>query len=214
GGKYSLAASQRRVEALIDSLDAKGIIDRRRVGLSGFSSTCLGVKYFLTHSDYEITAALVADGADSGYFQYMLVGSGQGFSEGESQIGSAPFGLGLKAWLENSPGFLMDQIRTPMRIEANRIDGLAYQWEFYAGLRRLDKSVELYYYPQGSHSEVRVPDWLETAQGAVDWYRFWLLGLLPADPGRSEQLLKLKDKQSEVLARPKAPRLLWTPSVK
>src|SRR5262249_47508293 len=58
-------------EGAIDYLYQRGLIDRNRVGIMGFSRTCWYVKYALTHSAFHYAAASVADGFDMGYFAYM-----------------------------------------------------------------------------------------------------------------------------------------------
>jgi hypothetical protein len=59
-------------EGAIDYLDGRGIIDKERVGIIGFSRTQYHVAYTLTHSSYHFAAATLADGFDGGYFQYLL----------------------------------------------------------------------------------------------------------------------------------------------
>ena len=60
-------------DGAIDFLDRKGLIDRDRIGITGFSRTYLYVTYTLTHSKHHFAAAAIADGVDYSYFQYMLV---------------------------------------------------------------------------------------------------------------------------------------------
>ena len=85
-------------ENAVNYLDEKGMIDRSRVGLVGFSRTCLYVKYTLTHSSQHFAAAIVAEGFDAGYWQYFVLGNtaSNWDSEEESVIGAPPFGDGLQ----------------------------------------------------------------------------------------------------------------------
>lgn len=205
----TLKDSQRRLEALIDTLDKRGLIIRSKVGITAFSSTCFGVEYFLTHSNYSVAASIIGDGATGGYWQYVMVASDQGYSEMQGAIGSAPFGLGLKNWLERDPGFVLDRIRTPMRIEANGLIGLMPQWQLYAELSALGKPVELLYHPSGSHDEVRPLDRYESEHGAVDWYRFWLQGVIPTDPQEAKRLEALRAAQAASLREVRPRLLLW-----
>src|SRR2546430_15302736 len=94
-------------EGVVDYLDKMGMIDCDRVGIIGFSRTCHYVKYALTHSKYQFAAASVADGIDGGYYPYILVAavSPEAVIDQEGLNGGAPFGPGLKSWLEKSPGF-------------------------------------------------------------------------------------------------------------
>jgi dipeptidyl aminopeptidase/acylaminoacyl peptidase len=51
-------------ESAIEYLDRRGLIDRDRVGIIGFSRTCWHVTYTLTHSKHHFAAAAIADGVD------------------------------------------------------------------------------------------------------------------------------------------------------
>ena len=104
-------------ESAIDYLDGRGLIDRARIGIAGFSRTCLYVKYMLVHSKYKMAAASVADGVDGGYFQYIATGDSLA-DESDQLFGVPPFGEGLSVWIKTSPGFLLDRVHTALRIQA------------------------------------------------------------------------------------------------
>jgi len=177
-----LTEARVQVESLIDELDSQGLIDRTRIGIIGWSSSCVGVKGILTYSSYHFAAATTADGYDGGYLEYMTTGAYQ--ANMEAEWGAAPFGSGLDRWHKEVPGFNMEKLSTPLRIEANTPQGLTEQWEFYAGLLRLGKPVDFYYMPDGAHEEIQPAYWQRSAQGAVDWYRFWLKG--EEDPAKDK----------------------------
>jgi len=59
-------------EGAIDYLDSRGIIDRNRVGIIGFSRSAYHVAYTLTHSKYRFVAATLADGFNGGYFNFLV----------------------------------------------------------------------------------------------------------------------------------------------
>ena len=104
----------------IDLLDKKGMIDRNRVGIVGFSRTVCFVAYTLTHSRFRFAAASLVDGIGCGYFDEMVFPN-ISWDNDALNGGSAPFGEGLKRWMENSPGFNLDKIDTPVRLVA--LDG-------------------------------------------------------------------------------------------
>lgn len=180
------AVAQVGYEGAIDELDRRGIIDRTRVGLIGFSRTCWYVKYFLTHSTYPLAAAALSDGVDAGYFQYIAFGQ---VIQGHYELlhGVAPFGPGLEVWLREAPGFNLDKVRAPLRIEAIGMESLPQEWEVYAGLKRLGRPVELFVIPDGIHELVRPLERLASQGGNVDWFAFWLLGREDPDPLKAEQ---------------------------
>jgi len=51
-------------EGAVDYLDKRGIVDREKVGLIGFSITTYYLAYTLTHSKHHFAAATLADGFD------------------------------------------------------------------------------------------------------------------------------------------------------
>jgi hypothetical protein len=179
----------RTYESAIDYLDARGLIDRARVGIIGFSRTCFYVKYMLTHSTYKIAAASVADGVDGGYFQYIAMG-GSLADESDQLFGVPPFGTDLSVWTKTSPGFLLDRVTAAIRIQALGPASLPGEWEWYEGLARLHSPVELVYLPEGVHILEKPADRIVSEQGNVDWFCFWLKNEEDPDPRKSEQYLR------------------------
>jgi hypothetical protein len=182
-------------ENAVELLDEKGIIDRERVGLVGFSRTCFYVKYTLTHSRRRFAAAVVADGFDGGYLQYFGYGNfASGFdSEEESVIGAAPFGEGLLVWSKRSPGFLLNKVQTPLQIQALAPGSLLGEWEWFVGLKRLGKPVDFIYLPTGAHILVKPSDRLVSQEGSVDWFCFWLKSEEDPDPKKTEQYVRWRE---------------------
>jgi hypothetical protein len=176
-------------EGGIDYLDALGLIDRTRVGIIGFSRSGLFVQYALTHSKYHFAAATLADTSDGGYFRYLaLLNLNSDFaSDSEGVNGGVPFGDGLASWIKNSPGFNLDKVTAPIRMEADDPMSLFFEWEWFAGLSRLTKPVDLIYMPDGSHPLVKPWERMTSQQGDVDWFCFWLKGEEDPDPAKMEQ---------------------------
>lgn len=182
-------------EGGIDYLDGLGVIDRNRVGVIGFSRTGLGVEYALTHSKYHFAAATIADGSDGGYFFYVSILSSFSWrwSDPEGINGGPPFGDGLTSWLKKSPGFNLAAVATPVREESYQPISLFSAWEWFAGLSRLGKPVELIYMPDGDHVLVKPQDRLISQLGNVDWFRFWLKNEEDSDPAKAEQYARWRE---------------------
>jgi dipeptidyl aminopeptidase/acylaminoacyl peptidase len=176
-------------DGAIDYLDSKGLIDRDRVGIIGFSRTCLFVKYALTHSKHHFAAASVADGVDDGYFQYLIFAniSPVLLEYSEWANGGLPFGDGLKSWRERAAGFNLDKVNTPVRIMARDPASLLGEWEWFAGLTHLHKPVEMIYVQDGAHILQRPWERMVSQQGNVDWFAFWLKGDQDPDPSKAAQ---------------------------
>jgi dipeptidyl aminopeptidase/acylaminoacyl peptidase len=173
----------------IESLSRAELIDRERVGVVGFSWTCWYALNALVKDPQLFAAATIADGLDNSYMQYLLFAvSGQEIQgQMESIRGARPFGDGLKRWVEQAPAFHLDQVQTPVRIEANGPLSVLQEWELYSSLYMQGKPVDLIYFPRGTHIHQKPLERLESQQGDVDWFRFWLQGYEDPDPSKHSQ---------------------------
>jgi hypothetical protein len=172
-------------EGAIEYLDERGLIDRDRVGIIGFSRTVFYVEYTLTHSQYRFVAATVADGFDGGYMNSILWGGQK--ENYSSVIGGPPVGASLGLWMKNSPGFNLDQVTAAVRLEYYGSSGPLGGWQAFSGLSELNKPAEFVWLPSGVHLLVKPWERLASLQGNVDWFAFWLKGEEDPDPTKAEQ---------------------------
>ncbi len=145
----------------IESLDAAGMVDRSRVGVVGFSWTCWYAVNALIKDPSLFAAATIADGLDNSYMQYLVFGVGAHpiLRQMDRIRETSPFGDGLKKWMEEAPGFHLDQVQSPVRIEAINPGSVLQEWEMYASLRIQKKPVDLIYFPHGTHIHHRWRRW-------------------------------------------------------
>jgi len=161
-------------EGAIDELDRRGWVDPSRVGIIGFSRTVYHVSYTLTHSKRHFRAATLADGMNGGYFQYILAPY---FSPDSYLVnGGKPSRENLPSWLDRAPGFNMERVETPVRIEGYGNFAYLAAWEWYRRLTEQKKPVELIFLPDGTHLLVKPWERLTSLEGNVDWFVFWLKG--------------------------------------
>jgi dipeptidyl aminopeptidase/acylaminoacyl peptidase len=183
-------------EGAIDYLDQRGLIDRTRVGIMGFSRTCWHVKYTLTHSHYRFAAAAISDGFDLGYFGYVSMANRSYPDEEMEQIaGGAPAGAGIDLWLKRSPGFNIDKVpnSTPVRIVASYPLDVLLEWEWFAMMKRLGKPVDMVVFLDGTHVLEKPLNRMISQGGNVDWFDFWLNGHEDADPAKVEQYKRWRE---------------------
>jgi hypothetical protein len=64
---------------------------------------------------------------------------------------------------------------------------LAASYEVFSGLNRLNKPVELYFYPNEGHTPEHPQARLASMQRNVDWFRFWLQGYERPNPEDPDQ---------------------------
>jgi len=191
-------------EGAVDELDRRGLINRDRVGLIGFSRTVFHVAFTLTHSKYPFCAATLADGFDGGYLSYLVWG---GF-DAVGVNGGEPAGTGLRSWLESAPAFNLDKVSTPVRIENYGPRSYMGSWEWYSVSTVLGKPIEFVWIPQGTHLLVKPWERMASQQGNVDWFRFWLSpdAACAAEPeGTCDRWHELRSRQEQALPlqRPK-----------
>ncbi len=181
-------------ESAIERLASDGLIDPSKVGIIGFSRTCYYVESALIKNPSRFAAAVIADGVDESYMQYMLFDVGRSPNEGTQIYGSAPFGDGLKKWTERAPGFNLNRIQTPIRlIAAGNATSILSEWEIYASLLQQSKPVTLIYFPGGQHVLWKPLERLAAQQGNVDWFRFWLQGYEDPDPAKVQQYARWRE---------------------
>jgi dipeptidyl aminopeptidase/acylaminoacyl peptidase len=171
----------------IQQLSEEGLVDPKKVGVVGFSTTCQYVENALIKAPGMFSAATIVDGVDHSYLQYHLSMSLFNEEETERRIGAKPIGDGLKQWLKLALGFQLDQMQAPLRIEAIGPMSVLGEWEIYSSLKMQGKPVDMIYFPLGQHIHQRPLERLESQQGNVDWFRFWLQGYEDSDPTKRDQ---------------------------
>jgi dipeptidyl aminopeptidase/acylaminoacyl peptidase len=195
----------------VEALDKQGLVDSNRVGIIGFSRTGWYTEFILAHSKVHYRAATVTDNVQYSLGEYWLKHDEGTFKMYDTTYGGPPYGATLKNWLDNSVSFNLDKIHTPLLMEqmgyGRPYDNpvappiyLTVAFEVFAGLNRLNKPVELYYYPNEDHEPDHPQARFATMQRNVDWYRFWLQRYErpnPEDPEQNVRWRKLRDLQHE-----------------
>jgi dipeptidyl aminopeptidase/acylaminoacyl peptidase len=211
GGIAEAAFAMDLWDSAVKVLDDQGFIDSNNVGIIGFSRTVWYTEFILTHSKVHYRAATVADNVQYSLGEYWLSHDPGSFKMYDLTYGGPPYGSTLKNWIDYSVSFNLDKIHTPLLMEAmgygtpyDRTDApplsLVQRFEVFSGLNRLNKPVELYYYPNEDHTPDHPLARLATMQRNVDWYRFWLKGEEDPDPAKAEQYVrwrKLRELQEQ-----------------
>ena len=165
-------------ESGVDALRSRGLIDPGRIGILGWSRTGYHVRYALTFSRITFGAAVIADGMDGSYGQYLAyLNSGQEGTEVYEAInGGIPFAGALKNWAARATGFNLDRVRTPVRLLTFTTPTLLCNWEWFVGLRRMGIPVEHVWLKDAAHAPIKPSHRLVAQKGTVQWFDFWLNG--------------------------------------
>lgn len=186
---------QNGVESAIDDLDHKKLIDRKKVGLIGYSATASQIYNIITFSEYEFAAATIADSTIADLYAYILLHGYDDISLNwvVNLQDALPWGQSLPTWTANSPILNSDRVITPLRIEQFRDYVVPHFWDVYAVLRRQKKPVEYLVIRDGAHPLQKPTDIQISQQGNVDWFAFWLKDEEDDDPTKNYQYLRWKE---------------------
>jgi prolyl oligopeptidase family protein len=187
----------------IEHLSEAGLIGPSKVGVVGFSASCWLVESALVNAPHLFAAATIADGIGNSYMEYHFAGLSLR-EQMEKTNGASPFGEGLKTWVKEAVGFHLDQVETPVKIEAITPLSILGEWELYSSLQIQKKPVDLIYFPNGTHIHQKPLERLESQQGNVDWMRFWLQGYEDPDPAKRSQYRRWEKLREMRIAEEKA----------
>ncbi|GAP38655.1 hypothetical protein ISF6_5208 [Piscinibacter sakaiensis] len=182
------------VGSAIQSLIDRGIADRDRIGIMGWSAWGEFVQNLLTFQHLPIRAASILDG-DSNSLWALIVTTGHSdfvYRRFEATNAGMPYGPGLDKWIARDPSLHTDCIRAALRIE-NYGPSSKIHWDTYGLMRRQFKPVEKVVFPHGTHALGHPIDRMISLQGNVDWYAFWLKGeerAAPVIPKESTESLR------------------------
>ena len=179
------------VEAGVNLLVDRKLVDPNRVGIGGFSRTSWLTDFVVTHSTYKFIAASSADSGIYNYGMYFRYNSLEDMKGDETQLGGPPYGETLANWLRYAPPFNAKQVGSAVLMEYTGV--AEHGFEFFTALSRLGKPVEFYRYPKGKHPLDTPFERLASLQRNIDWFRFWLQGYERPEPEDSEQYARWRE---------------------
>jgi dipeptidyl aminopeptidase/acylaminoacyl peptidase len=178
-------------KAAATKLISEGAVDPERIGIIGFSRTCFYVMEALTFGSLHLKAASITDGIMASYPEYLFFDR---LSKTlDSLMGAKPFGEGLQQWLKRSPGFNLDKVTTPLLVVGTGPRSLLWMWQPYAGLRDLQKPVDLIILDTDEHVLTNPAVRMASQGGTLDWFRFWLKDEEDANPAKAEQYKRWRE---------------------
>ena len=185
------------VESGVDYLVDRGVVDRSKVGIIGFSRTSWKTDFMLTHSDFKFAAASSADSGLYNYGSYWFSNHAGQMANDDQMMGGPPYGKTMENWLKYAPAFNAQRVNCPILMEytgsGNMPYGPTHAYEFFTALYRQEKPVELYFYPLGDHPLDTPSERVASLQRNVDWFRFWLKGEEDPDPAKAEQYARWRE---------------------
>jgi dipeptidyl aminopeptidase/acylaminoacyl peptidase len=181
------------IEAAIDQLSERGVIDPERVGIAGFSHGEEIAGYAVLHTN-RFRAAIGAALYDPCF--YFIGGSDWWSAFKNVGLGGWPEGKAKSNWNEIDMPAHADRIHTAILENTSDTEFLIYL-PLYRSLVDLGKPVELYIYPQELHVRNQPRHRLEVYVRNLDWFLFWLKGEQSSDANKGQQYLRWEHLLSE-----------------
>ncbi len=204
---YPGQSALKSIVPAIHALADKGIVDIKRVGIAGQSWGGYQSAYIITQTPLFAAAFLGAPVANmTSAYGGIRWESGNSrvsqYERGQSRIGGTLWQSTLK-YIENSPLFYVDRVKTPVLIMANDGDG-AVPWyqgiELFVGLKRFGKEAYLVDYNNDAHNPRKRANQLDVDKRMQEFFAHHLKG--EAAPAWMEKGIPFLQKGRDQLAPP------------
>ena len=200
-------ADRRNVLSVIEQgvalLIARGIADPKAIGITGLSDGSSTVQFAALNSS--LFSAAIVSGCCWDRSQTALLGPR--VADRYARIGWP--GISEDAAAFWSPMSLSQNARrVPFPILFSAADEeFRMALEAFTALREVGKPADLYVFPGEHHIKWQPAHRLAAYQRAIDWFRYWLRGALPAEGRRREEALRWQamDKQRSAASTPTRP---------
>lgn len=178
-------------EAVVDLLAKRGVIDAKRVGVSGLSFGGRSVLYAISHSKHFAVAA-TSGGSDLEPFSMFLRTTPGDMPTAIRQLEGLPPPMDdpEQIWQKVSPSRNADRIDAPLLIQVADAEFPSDVLELKAYMRRANKPIDIVIFPDEGHQKWQPVHKLAVYERNVDWFRFWLQGYEDPHEGKQEQYVR------------------------
>jgi dipeptidyl aminopeptidase/acylaminoacyl peptidase len=201
-GQRGVARLARCIDGAVDSLVTEGLVDPRRVAMTGLSWGAMTTHYALQHSDRYAVAITSAGSAD---FTYLAQFPGGPERDGEMKS------VGAQELMSSDPGDYTlarawsrqpERLVTPLLV--NTADGEALMgFEGFAALWRAQRPLEVRVYPDEGHIKFHPRAYAAIYEANLMWLNYWLAGKRDPRPEFADQYRRW-DSMRRGLERPGA----------
>jgi dipeptidyl aminopeptidase/acylaminoacyl peptidase len=173
------------LNTMADELITRGLVDPRRIGITGLSDGAENVVYALIHSS-RFAAASVSTLV---FHPFALSFSGNtGYRKLNAQLFGDPL-VSLDKWRELSIGLNVDRVHTPLLAQVADRELMEATLNVVP-LQDAGKPVEMYVFPNEYHVKWQPAHRLAIYDRNLDWFRFWLQDYEDPDPAKIDQYVR------------------------
>jgi len=173
------------IAAVVHLLAEEGLVDPRRVGMGGLSFGSEATMWVATHSDL-LAAASVTSPSVTPMYYLLNMARGPMFETGLRE----GWGLGApdetpEQWKRLSPVYNVDSIHVPILFQMPEEEYL-HAIDYVFPLMRRHRA-DLYVFPNEPHNKFQPRHLLAAYNRNLEWFRYWLQGVLDEDPAKAAQ---------------------------
>lgn len=184
-----LSSTLAGIKILVD----RGVVDQRRIGITGLSDGASSVEFALVNSDI-FAAAAVSTCCFVG--KSMMVYGGLAVAEDRKHMGfPAADGADVAAWRSNSLALNADRVRVPLLMQVADNEYVT-ALDAFTALHDAHRPVELYVFEDEYHIKWQPAHRAAIYRRVIDWFDYWLLGRENQGPDSATQYArwaKLRD---------------------
>lgn len=175
-------------EHAVDTLNERRCIDSDKVGVYGWSHGAFIVEFLISHSN-KFRVACLGEGGDYNPAGAWASGNKTYINMYHNLFDGPPWGSGLKNYVEFSPYYHVDKVKTPLLMEF--CGGAFSALEMYVPLRCQNVPAELVLYDGEEHNFVKPKARLASMKRKLDWFNFWFFD--KRDPKNPDQFSRWVD---------------------
>jgi prolyl oligopeptidase family protein len=194
-GEPEKARAQEALEAAITYLDRRGVIDPKRVGITGLSFGAEMVSYAIMRMP-QLRAA-IASGSEIGPSGVFLYGeTGRASLRNWGLVGPSAHAR----WKDMSLALNATKVRTPLLL--NVPDHELYgSLEPVTALEEANRAVEMHIFPNEYHIKSQPVHRLAIYQRNLDWMNFWLRDVEDSDAAKNSQYRRWRKMREQMDAQ-------------
>ena len=180
---YQFRRKLNALNLILDRLAQRGLVDPKRVGITGLSDGASTTDYALFNSTRFAAAAISGDWTPE---SYLLQASEPLRAFTRSYLAADSGRQAMERWAGYALSDHAQQVQTPLLIQVSDTE-LVQTTPLFVSLKDAQKPVEAYVFPDEYHIKWQPQHKLAVAERAIDWFRFWLLGEEDRAPGKADQ---------------------------
>jgi len=177
------------IDAMLEKLDAMGIVDRSKVAITGLSHGAEMVHYGVSHTNL-FRAAIASSPSWDPFVFYTIDDAGRN-SLATMNLES-PEGDTHSKWQQVSAALNAERVHTALLINAAD-EEYTNLTELAVSLRELKKPFEMFIYPDERHTKNQPRHRYSIYQRNVDWLNFWLRDKEDSDPAKADQYKRWRE---------------------